>query len=96
MKNKIIYEVENTDTYVCSLKEAIATLRKILDDESNYNYKINKDNKYCILKNTYESFEENAEIINCDQLCDIISISEYRDMDYEQKEKFFSSIKEKN
>ena len=94
MKNRVEYEIENTYTTFSSLDEAKMRLEKILHDESNYNYKINKNNKYCILKNTYDGFEEDSEIINCDSLCNTISVAEYYDMDYEEKENFFASIKD--
>ena len=96
MKNKVEYEIEmeNTCTTFSSLDEAKMQLEKILHDESNYNYKINKNNKYCILKNIYDGFEEDSEILNSDSLCNTISVAEYRDMDSEEKENFFASIKD--
>lgn len=90
MKNKVEYEIENIYMKFDSLDEAKMYLRKILDDESNYNYKVNKDNEYCILKNTYNDLE----IIRCDSLSSVISVAKYYDMSYEEKEDFFESIKD--
>ena len=94
MKNKVEYEIENIYMKFDSLDEAKVYLRKILDDESNYNYKVNKDNEYCILKNTYNGLEEDSEIIRCDSLSSVISVAKYYDMSYEEKEDFFESIKD--
>ena len=94
MKNKVEYEIENIYMKFDSLDEAKMYLRKILDDESNYNYKVNKDNAYCILKNTYNDLDEDSEIIRCDSLSSVISVAKYYDMSYEEKEDFFESIKD--
>ena len=94
MKNKVEYEIENIYMKFDSLDESKMYLRKILDDESNYNYKVNKNNEYCILKNTYNDLEEDSEIIGCYSLSNVISVAKYYDMSYEEKENFFESIKD--
>lgn len=87
MKKEYYVESLNDD---CSaqpldtLKEAIDRLSNVLCCESNYNYQINKDNTYCV--SVYDVDEDSWYSSKS------ISISEFKNMEYEEKENFFKEI----
>ena len=67
-------------------EDALRDLRKTLEDESSYMYKVNKDHLYTLSKVTTEDDDN----YNWDTLKSI-SVKDFRDLDYEEKEKFFKS-----
>lgn len=67
-----------------SYEEALQDLRRTLEDESSYMYNVNKNHVYTLSKVTMED-EDNY---NWDSLKSI-SVKDFRDLDYEEKEKFF-------
>lgn len=87
MKKEYYVESLNDD---CSaqpldtLKEAIGRLSNVLYGESNYNYQTNKDNTYCV--SVYNVDEDSWDSSKS------ISVSEFKNMGYEEKEKFFEEI----
>lgn len=87
MKKEYYVESLNDD---CSaqpldtLKEAIGSLSNVLCGESNYNYQINKDNTYCV--SVYDVDEDSWDSSKS------ISISEFKNMEYDEKENFFKEI----
>lgn len=61
---------------------------RILEDNSNYNYQMNKDNNYIL----YEVLVEDEEDPDKD-IYDIIyemKVNNFKDMSYEEKEKYFN------
>lgn len=83
---KKYYEIENYDEEFKTEEEAKRTLEKILYDESMYNYKINKDNTYSLLEVTYD---ENKDNYTYKEILKPISIKKFKEMEYEEKEKYF-------
>ncbi len=67
-------------------EDALYDLRKTLEDESSYMYNVNKNHIYTLSKVTIED-EDNY---NWDTLKSI-SVKDFRNLDYEEKEKFFKS-----
>lgn len=67
-------------------EDALYDLRKTLEDESSYMYNVNKDHIYTLSRVTTAD-EDNY---NWDTLKSI-SVKDFRDLDYEDKEKFFES-----
>ncbi len=67
-------------------EDALRDLRRTLEDESSYMYNVNKDHVYTLSKVTTED-EDNY---SWDTLKSI-SVKDFRDLDYEEKEKFFKS-----
>ena len=96
---KKYYEIEDlkNGTYEGfeNLEDCKRSLEKILYDEANYNYKINKNNTYAILESQYDS-EENIEDydgeISSDYVLGPISVEEFKDMEYEDKKKLFDIV----
>lgn len=88
---KKYYIIENLDMNFNTLDECKKTLEKVLYDESNYNYSINKKNEYTILKVVYNDITDNEDYY---ELSNTISVHDFKEMSYEEKEEFFKDIKE--
>lgn len=88
---KEYYIIENLDMTFNTLDECKKTLEKVLYDESNYDYSINKKNKYTVLKVIYD---ENTDDYTYHELSNTISIHDFKEMSYEEREEFFKNIKE--
>lgn len=67
-------------------EDALQDLRKTLEDESSYMYKVNKDHVYTLSKVTTED-DDNYNWYTLKS----ISVKDFRDLDYEEKESFFKS-----
>lgn len=78
-ENLVYEEFNNYD-------EAIKRLSSILNEQCNYNFNKNKDNYYSLYVSYYdEKIKDNvADVIKN------ISISEFKNMNAEEKEKFLS------
>lgn len=90
MKRKY-YVVEREESFnggneYNSYKEALCDLRKILEDESSYMYNVNKDHIYTLSKVITED-EDNYDWNTLKS----ISVKDFRNLDFEEKEKFFKS-----
>lgn len=90
---KKIYRVEQENNFnggifdFTNCDEAVRTLTKILHDEANYHYNINKDNTYSICEvNVINEDEYEYEEEYFDTLISI-SVKDYRDMSADEKEK---------
>lgn len=84
---KKYYEIENTEFTFDNLEEAKNFFKTMLEEKSSYNYKINMNNSYCLLENC-----EDQETGNCNsnEILKNITIKEFNDMSYEEKEKYFN------
>jgi hypothetical protein len=71
-------------------KQALEHLKAILHEESNYNYWANKNNTYILYQAIYN---ENTEDYDYYEILPKISIKEYRDMTWEEKDLYFSEGK---
>ena len=63
-----------------TLELAIARLNDILEEETHYNYKINKNNSYTLYN--YDNIKDITDIV-----IDTISIKEWYNLNYSQKQK---------
>lgn len=68
-------------------KQALENLKAILHEESNYNYWANKNNTYILYQAVYN---ENTEEYDYYEILPKISIKEYRDMTWEEKDLYFN------
>ena len=71
-------------------KQALEYLKATLHEESNYNYFANKNNTYTLYKVVYN---ENTTDYDYHEILPKISITEYRDMNGEEKDLYFSEGK---
>lgn len=71
-------------------KQALDFLKATLHEESNYNYRANKNNTYTLYKVVYN---ENTTDYDYHEILPKISITEYRDMNGEEKDLYFSEGK---
>lgn len=71
-------------------KQALDFLKDTLHGESNYNYWANKNNTYALYKVVYN---ENTTDYDYHEILPKISITEYRDMNGEEKKLYFSEGK---
>lgn len=67
-------------------KQALEHLKAILHEESNYNYFTNKNNTYTLYKAVYN---EKYEDYDYHEILPEITIKQYYDMSYEDKELYF-------
>ena len=85
------YVVEKEDSFnggneYNNYEDALQDLKKTLEDESSYMYSVNKDHIYTLSK----VIEENEDYYVWDTLKSI-SVKDFRNLDYEEKEKFLKS-----
>ena len=71
-------------------KQALDFLKATLHEESNYNYFANKNNTYTLYQAIYN---ENTGDYDYYEILPKISITEYRDMNGEEKDLYFSEGK---
>lgn len=83
---KKYYEIENLDESFETIDEAVRFLEKILYDEANYNYNANKDNTYSLLETVYYEDDDRYDSY---EILPTISVKEFKDMDFEKKERYF-------
>ena len=83
---KKYYEIENLEGTYESLEEAKEMLEKVLHDEANYNYSINKNNSYSLLEVNYNESTEEKEYY---EILSNISVAEYKNMNLEEKNNYF-------
>lgn len=94
MNKKEFYEILqkdnfNSDMTFDTLQEAINFLKNILKTETNYNYNINKNNAYSLYKVIYNDSNDYYDYY---EILPEITIKQYYDMSYEDKEKYFNNI----
>lgn len=85
------YIIEGLDMDFATLEDALRTLKKVLHDESNYNYNTNKNNAYTLYKVVYD------KDYNIDEWYEIkptITIKQYYDMSYDEKKEFFKELED--
>ena len=82
------YEIEGLDFKFKTLYEAKNMLRKTLESESNYEYFANKNNTYAILEVLYD---EKDDYYTFNEILPRITVSNYKNMTYEEKEKYFNN-----
>ena len=80
----------NGDLEFDTKKQALDFLKATLHGESNYNYFANKNNTYTVYKVVYN---ENTTAYDYHKILPKISITEYHDMNGEEKDLYFSEGK---
>lgn len=85
------YVIEGLDMDFTTFEDALRILRKVLHDESNYNYNINKNNAYTLCKVIYD---EEYDTEKWHDLKPTITIKQYHNMSYEEKEDFFKELED--
>lgn len=68
-------------------KQALEHLKAILHEESNYNYRANKNNTYILYQAIYN---ENTGDYDYYEILPKISVVEYRNMTMEEKDLYFN------